>query len=443
MENLTTAFRQWWNNSAFLRILFIGFVILLLQIPISMISNQINERQWTEQDAIADVAQKWGQAQTLLGPRLVVPYYKVTTWKNKHGQTEQSRKKRYASFLADELTIDAKIDNQTRYRGIFKVPLYQSHIGIKGHFKKPNFERWEIDPKLILWQQAEFIFEVSGANSIQNSIELNWNKKTYAMETGLGESNINAAGFNALLADNFSKDKYSFDIQLTLNGSERLFIAPMSGLTQISMSSNWPDPSFQGYKLPNQHEVSPDGFHAQWNIPAISLSYPQQWLHHDFEHSNLQHSLVGVDFISPIDTYSMSERSTKYALLFLLLTFALIWVFELITKQRVHLMQYLFLGLGMCMFYLLLLAFSEHVGFTWAYVIASALVVTMTTTYAKAIVKNNKYAFSIGGVSLALYGYLYTLLQEQSYALLIGALGIFLSLAIIMFLTRKIDWFAK
>ena len=442
MENFFSAFRRWWHGSSFLKIMFIGFIILLLQIPIAMIDNQVNEREWTQQDAFEDVTKKWGQQQTLQGPRLIIPYYKVSKWQNKDGKTIESRKKRYASFLSEELNIDANVKNQTRYRGLFKVPLYQTKISVSGHFSSPNFERWGIADKDILWKEAELVIGISGASSIQNNIEIIWNNKTYGAEPGMGESGINQAGFFTRIADNFNNKQQHFQIDLELNGSKSLHVTPMGKNSSIRMGSDWPDPSFQGYKLPSQHDITPQGFNAEWRIPAISLAYPLQWLNEKFDESKLHQSMVGVDFISPIDNYRMTERSTKYAMIFLLFTFSVIWIFELISKTRIHLIQYLFIGLGMCMFYLLLLAFSEHIGFLSAYIVAASLVITMISSYAINALKSYKRGGVVGFVVTGLYAYLYTLLQDQNYALLLGSIGTFTALAIVMYLTRKIDWFA-
>ena len=441
MNNDVGALRRWWHNSAFLRVLFIGAVIMLLIIPISMIDDQISERQWTKRDAINDVAQKWGHQQTLIGARLVIPYYEITSWKNKDGKTERSRKKRYATFLPEKFDVSIQVDNQTRHRGIFEIPLYQSHIEINGKFNKPNLNHWNIESQNILWNQAELVIGITGASSIQQNFQLNWNNKTYDMEAGSGEANINQPGFHARLNEAFKEAAYNFSMQIDINGSESLYVAPVGKNSRIYMDSNWPDPSFQGYKLPVEHSITNQGFTANWKIPGLSLGYPQQWLNHHFDQTNLERSIVGVNFISPIDNYRMTERSIKYAMLFLVLTFTVLWIFELTSKVRVHLLQYLFIGLGMSIFYLLLLAISEHIHFIYAYATASAAITIMTTAYAKAVFKSNKKALTMGVIVSLIYTYLFALLNEQDYALLTGALGVFVTLAIVMYATRNIDWF--
>ena len=443
MNNVFLSFKNWWQESSFLKIMFIGFIVLLLQIPVAMIDDQVSDREWTKENAFEEVSQKWGRQQTIQGPRLVIPYYSVSKWQNKNGKTVESRKKKYASFLAEELTIDANIKNHIRYRGLYKIPLYQTTINMEGTFSSPDFSRWGISEQDILWNEAELAIGITHPGTIQKIIKVNWNGKEYNVEPGMGEENINNPGFFTRLGGNVKKKNHHFHINLEFNGSKSLYIAPMSKNTLIQMTSDWPDPSFQGYRLPSQHNINPKGFNAQWQIPAISLGYPLQWLNNKFDDSKLEHSIVGVDFISPIDNYRLTERSTKYAFMFLLFTFGVIWIFELISKVRVHIIQYLFIGLGMCMFYLLLLAFSEHIGFLSAYFVAGGLIVVMVTGYTINTLRSYKRGSIIGLIVTGLYAYLYTLLQEQSYALLFGSLGTFIALAVVMFLTRNINWFSN
>jgi inner membrane protein len=226
-----------------------------------------------------------------------------------------------------------------------------------------------------------------------------------------------------------------------LNGSDAFFVTPLGKNSSLKIQSDWPDPSFQGYKLPNTRNIGPEGFEASWAVSNISRNYPQQWLDDTFSYAKLNQSLIGVEFVSPVDNYRMTERSIKYAVLFLLLTFVAIWLIEIFYKLRVHLLQYLLLGLGMSLFYLLLLAFSEYISFFWSYLIASSAVVAMTTLYSRAILKSTRRASWIGSGIVVLYIYLFSLLQEQNYSLLFGSIGVFLALAGVMYITRNIDWY--
>ena len=440
MEYKTETIRGWLQSSAFLRVILIGVVMLLLQIPIGMISSQIYDRQMTRDQAFNDITDKWGKQQTLIGPRLVVPYYEINSWKNQSGGLEQSKKICYAVFLPETLDVAADVKNGIRYRGLFEVPVYQMNLVMNGVFSKPSFEHWAIDPALILWNKAQLLIGVSDTRAIQKQARIHWNDKIYKLEPGLGKADISASGFHVPQLDLTQADRFAFNIPMTLNGSAAIYVAPTAEDTQIAITSNWPDPSFNGYKLPNLHKINSKGFSASWSISYISRNYPQQWLEHDFDTNKFQQTLVGVDFISPVDNYRMVERSSKYVMLFLLLTFVAVWLLEILARLHIHLVQYLLLGLGMCLFYLLLLALSEHIGFLWAYVCASIAVVLMTTLYSKAVLKTVKRAGLMGAGIGTLYIYLFSLLQEQNYSLLFGSIGVFLVLAIVMYVTRNVEW---
>lgn len=441
MEHLLRSIKHWLMNSAFLRVIFICFVMLLLQIPIGMIDAQVSDRNYTRLNAINEVTSKWGNAQHVMGPRIIIPYYNIRTWTKADGKTEQIRDILYANFLPETMNLKAQVKNEIRYRGIFEVPLYQTQIDIKGYFNKPDFNKLGIEEKLVLWDKAELLIGVSDARGIQKQAYLNFNSKSYAFEPGMGKSEQKEQGFYIPLDEQFEKERYDYETRLILNGSNKLFATPFGKDSHISIVSDWPDPSFQGNLLPSQRTVEATGFSAQWDITSISRQYPQAWLGNKVEKNKLAQSMVGVDFITPVDNYRMTDRSIKYVMLFLVFTFIVIWLMEITANVRVHLVQYLLLGLGLCLFYLLLLAFSEHIGFTWAFLISSLAVVIMIGSYSLAILKTGKRATIIAtGVSV-LYIYLYSLLQEENYSLLFGSLGVFTALAAVMYITRNIDWY--
>jgi len=443
MDKLINAIKDWLRQSTFLKILFIGFVMLLLQIPISMISGQIFERQSTKQTAIFDITEKWGRKQIIIGPKLVVPYYKITEWTDSSSKELKTTKtKQYATFLAETLAIDAVVNNENRSRGIFNVPLYKTDISLSGNFNTPNFHKLGIDPSLIIWDETELVINVSDPRAIQKQIFLNWNKNKIAFEPGTGASNTDGNGFHVPIGDVSQIPQFKFHTVLNLNGSNGLYAAPMAKETAITIKSDWPDPSFQGQWLPTNRTVSDAGFTASWFITSISRNFSQQWENTQFNNIKIQQSIIGVNFIDPVDNYRMTERSIKYVSLFLLMTFVLIWLFEILSKIRVHMIQYLLIGTGMCMFYLLLLALSEHIGFIGAYIIASIVIIAIVGLYSLSVLKSRKRAAILSTSTTTLYIYLFTLLQEESYSLLFGSFGLLALLTAIMFITRNIDWFS-
>jgi inner membrane protein len=210
----------------------------------------------------------------------------------------------------------------------------------------------------------------------------------------------------------------------------------------VELRSNHPSPSFQGGWLPGRRTVGNSGFSASWSVPSLGRNYGQAWEESSDMQSLLEGSKFGVELIEPTDQYHMAERSTKYASLFIALTFAAIWLMEVLAGLKVHPIQYLMLGGALCLFYLLELSLAEHLGFHRAYALASCSVVLMLAAHCVTVLRRAARAVAVGIEAIALYGFLYILLTNEDYALLIGSIGLFAILGLAMFLTRKVDWYA-
>jgi inner membrane protein len=429
------------KNSQFLRILLIGALVLILQIPILFVVGLIGEREATRQEAIQEVTSKWGLAQAIAGPRIIVPYIKRRMEKEGDKQPAEQVQMYHASFLPENLTITGSSRCEERYRGIFKVPVFQMSLELKGQFVRPDFSAWGIKPEDVLWDRAELSIEISDARSIQNQAVLKWMGNDLPLSPGPGEFSASESGIHASLKDLLQGDRFDFSVPLKLNGSLEVSFAPFGRLTKAKLTSNWTEPSFQGNWLPSRREVSQNGFEAQWEIPSLGRNYPQQWASDASAAPALGKSTFGVRFITPVDQYRMASRSAKYSILFLALTFLALWLFEVLNSFRVHPIQYLLVGVAMCVFYLLELALSEHLGFRTAYLAASASVIALNTVYCVAVLKTVRRGAIIGAVLVVLYSYLYILLTNQDYALLVGSIGLLLVVAAVMYLTRKIDWY--
>ena len=428
--------------SRLLRVMLIGFLVLLLQIPIFMIEGLIGDRTATRNQAVEDVTGKWGKEQTVLGPVIVVPYTVRWTEEEKSGKQKVQIAVRSASFLPENLQIDGKIDSEVRSRGIFGVPVYRLALEVKGQFLKPDFGDWGIGAGDILWDRAELWVRISDARAIQNQAALSWNGVGIPFAPGLGDFGGAGSGIHVPLKGRLTGAGGDFTFPLILNGSLGVFFGPLGRGTGVSLTSNWRSPSFQGNWLPTDRKVRPDGFEAKWVISSLGRNYPQKWTSQTAVGEEMEKSKFGVTLFTPIDVYRMSGRSVKYESLFLFLTFLSLWMFEVLAKRRIHSLQYLLVGAAMCLFYLLLLSVSEHAGFLRAYLLASLAVVGLITAYCAAILKGVRRAAVVGGIVAALYFYLYILLNNEDYALLIGSVGLFLILAGAMYLTRKTDWFA-
>ena len=433
----------WLSQSHVGRILLLGLLIILLQIPIRSIQGLVVERQATQHTAINEVQQKWGQEQRIIGPILIVPYREIREWQDTHtGAKQRATDTKQAIFLPDDLKVSSDLVKEARHRGIFEVPLYQSMVALEGHFSKPDFQIWGIKDDDVLWDKARLVVMVSDARAIQKQALIDFNGKDYYFSPGTDEVTSNREGYHVELTElDRRKSKYAYSIKLQLNGSKGIYFAPLGKDSLISISASWPDPSFQGKWLPTSRQVNEDGFTSTWQIPYLGRNFPQQMKNYYSVQDNIQNSFVGVDLITPVDNYRMAERSTKYVMLFLLLTFTVIWLIEVLAKLRVHFLQYMFIGAGLCLFYLLELSLSEHIGFYWAYSVATTAIVSMVVAYSCVVLKTGKRAAIIGACLTGMYLYLFALLQEQNYALLIGSIGLFVLLGVVMYVTRHIDWF--
>ena len=430
------------KGSHFIKVVLIGFLVLLLQIPIAKIRGVIEEREQTRAEAVDEVTNKWGRSQSLMGPAIIVPYMSRTVGQDNRRQRQYQSDIEYASFLPESLKISGRIESELRYRGIFKIPVYRMSINLSGNFSRPDFTEWTIDPNDILWDRAFLSVRVTDAQAMTKSSILSWNNKQLNFLPSAGGVRGNPEGIHVKLKDNLDSESFDFSFSLELNGSVRAFFVPFGQDTEVNIVSNWPSPSFQGAWLPTNRTVNDEGFKATWNIPFLSTNYPKNWKSWSDLERAASSSFFGVDMISPIDHYRMAHRSVKYQILFLVLTFATLWLFEVLIKINIHPMQYLFVGVAMCLFYLLELSLAEHTGFVLAYVIASIAIIVLVTSYCLAVLKTAKRAMIVGLVVMLLYIYLYVLLMIEDYALLFGSVGLFVALAIIMFLTRKVDWYS-
>jgi inner membrane protein len=237
-------------------------------------------------------------------------------------------------------------------------------------------------------------------------------------------------------------ERVKFSFPLSLNGSLRMDVVPFGRTTVVDIQGDHGDPSFQGNWLPTERTISSDAFKAKWSISFLGRSYPQAWTSDKDMQKAIDASRFGVELVDPVDHYHMAARSVKYAGLFIVLTFATVWLIEIIAAVRVHSIQYLMLGGALCLFYLLELSLSEHLGFPAAYVTASAAVIGMVGAYSVVVLSSLRRAMIVAAGVATLYAYLYLLLMNEDYALLIGSVGLFVILAAIMFVTRRVNWYA-
>ena len=418
----------------------IGALALILQIPVLFIRNIVWDRKDTRQEAIEEITSKWGKQQEVFGPFLVVPYLEQRTVQTEEGQPSKVEVyEERATFLPRDLRVDGSLETEVRYRGIFEAPVYRSHLSFEGSFDRPDFSGWSISPADILWDRAELIMEVADPRAIKDAVPVDWSGEEIEFEPGAGLRHTGRSGIHAPLGQRLDSETFSFSYAFDLNGSVQLSFAPLGSNTEVNLRGDWTDPSFQGNWLPGSRQVSEEGFTSSWNIPYLGRGYPQRWRGVDHDEA-IAASQFGVDLLSPVDVRRQTERSLKYQMLFLGLTFLTVWLFEILTGMRLHLIQYGLIGAALCLFYLLELSLGEHLGFAAAYVIAAAAVIMLVAAYAWAAMGSAQSGMVVGGVVMGLYGFLYVLLMLEEYSLLVGSVGLFLILAAIMYVTRHVDW---
>lgn len=440
--------RFWQRNQLAFKAITIFFLVMLLLIPKDMIENLILERNDRKDAAIREVSLLWGDKQTITGPILVVPYFtteKETVIKDDKEIINTRCIYHQAYFLPDELKIDGAVNPQVRKRGIYEVVLYDSQLHLSGEFSFPDLAKFGIDDYQVYWDQIKLVVNVSDNRGIKNNLTVQWGDSTKAFRPGFsGIDRIEHGLFATVDLKKVRPGRYgktyeklfetrSFAIDLNLNGSRNIRFDPLGKHTQISLSSSWPDPRFNGDFLPDNHQITPEGFTAEWNVSYLNRAYPQQWIDH---RSSLTDASFGVDLILPVNPHLKVYRSAKYALLVIVLTFVIFYLIEWYTRQRFHPLQYVLVGLGLVLYYSLMLSFSEHWGFEWAYLAASLLIIGLITFYAWLTFNKKIFVLVFNAGMTTIYVFLFFTLESQDYALLIGSLGLFVILGLLMYLTR-------
>jgi len=409
-------------------------------IPTSMVENLIHEREQVQSSAIDEVSSKWGKGQTISGPFISIPFDKyVNKYNKKDSVNEIIKIKQWAHFLPEKLNISGNIQPEKRNRGIYEVVVYESKLKIKGNFDNIDFKNLDIDKKDVHFDKATLNIGINDLKGIEKQVSIKWNNKSISFNSGTSTKEIISSGINAAVPiANDSMQTYLFSTEIDLKGSQYLYFTPVGKTTDVRIKSNWTTPSFTGTYLPDDRTVTDNGFDSKWNILHLNRNYPQEWVGSKY---NIDISTFGTDLLLPVDNYKKSYRVARYAILFLALTFLTFFFVEIMRKVFIHPIQYLLVGMAIIVFYVLLLSFSEHITFNLAYIIASILTLSLVSLYTMAILKSKQIGFLIFGILFIMYSFIFTIIQLEDYALLIGSSGMFIILCIVMYYSRKIDWY--
>lgn len=433
----------------------VTLLILLLLIPLGMIQSVLRERLGRRNEAVADITSKWGKDQSIVGPVLIVPYrYPVKSWKEQPttgGKIEKVEVVEIALanafFLPAKLTIDGDVNPMRLRRGIYQAVVYTGKLDISAQFRKPDFASLKIEDQNVLWDDAIVTFAIPDLRGVKETLHLQWGTNTVALSPGCKLRSFPTGVFTQVNGLRESAGTIPARLELSLNGSGGINFAPIGAQSSVKLSSPWPDPSFQGAFLPADRKVTQAGFDANWQISYYGRDYAQQWTSQDssagLDATSAASSLFGVNFLSGIDAYRNAERAIKYGELFLVLVFTAFFLFELLSGLRIHPFQYALVGAALCLFYLGLLSLSEFISFGLAYLAAAAATTLLIWFYSVKVLKSGKRTLIIVGLLAAIYGFLYIALQLQDYSLLFGTAGLFTVLAVVIYLTRNIDWYAR
>lgn len=429
------------RHSNVVRVIMLFVLVVLFQVPIFALDGLVRERQQRRDSAVEEVASKWGGQQSVIGPMLVVPYTTYWTETTAGAKPVTRQESHLATFLPERLSTRGTLDAESRRRGIFSTSVYRANLHVEGTFARPLFAAWGIDPKDVQWSHAQMVVGISDIRALESTAAMRWNGAAVEVLPGTAEGGVLTSGVHAEAAVPDTGNAIPFSLELPLKGSAGAYWVPLGKTTNVAVRSNWASPSFQGNWLPERRAMGPKGFEADWSIAYLGRNFPQAWKDLAVTKQQLEATRFGFDLIETTDHYQMAARSVKYAGLFLLLTFATLWLVEVLARVSVHPIQYLLIGSAMCVFYLLELSLSEHLGFGAAYLVATIAIVAQLAGYCAAVLHSRRRAAIVSGVAAVLFGYLYVVLTNEDYALLIGSIGVFAILGAIMYLTRRVDWY--
>jgi inner membrane protein len=426
------------SGSITFKAVMIGMIVLILLVPLTMLRGLVNERSNLREQAYTRVAEGWGGNSVIGGPMLVVPTERTVFENNSR---KLIRTELYLLPAQLDIGVDMAMEKEPRYVGIYAVPVYQSSIKLSG-----RFDFAALQPLLggegvtYLWEQSRVRLPVSQSRSLREVREARFAGRD--LKLGPASPGLFRGVEAAIdLAPLLEAQGAEFLFDTVMAGSREFSVLPVGSTSSIVMRSDWPHPSFQGAFLPVERSISAQGFEARWQVLELNRSYRQAWTSGEVDDAMLMESAIGVGLYQAVDVYQRAERAIKYALLFIALTFLTFFAWEQLSNLRLHPLQYLLVGLALSMFYVLLIALSEHVRFIHAYFAAAAALVTLMGIYVSGALHSSRCGVAVGSAMTVVYGLLYALILSEDYALLMGAITLFAALAAVMVATRKIDWY--
>lgn len=438
---METVVQNVWSKSKLLvKSGIIGFIILILQIPAFYVTDLIAEREKRQKEAIAEVSSKWAGRQNIIGPVVVLPFWQTHT--DTGGKLQRVRE--HAYFLPDALSINGTVLPQEKYRGIYKVMLYHSQLQLKGQFQSLPLAQLGISPQDVIWEEAYVTLNVSDTKGLNEELKLQVNNQALTLQPfrEAGQGLKAPMVFDAATA----QQPFEFSASFGLSGSQQLLFTPIGRSTSVQLKSTWPHPSFTGNVLPQTSTISDSGFTANWKSMGFKQHFPQQWIGDAFQldssasPASIGTAAFGADLFVPVNGYQKTMRSIKYSFLCLVLTFAAFFMIEISNRRSAHPFHYGLIGLALILFYTLLLSISEYISFNLAYSIAAACTIGLIAWFVRSLLASGKLTVLLASILVLLYGYVFTILQLQDYSLLLGSIGLFITLAVVMHFSKRFQW---
>ncbi|NDW11475.1 cell envelope integrity protein CreD [Bacteroides sp. 214] len=423
------------SQSITVKLIVVCVLTLLLLIPTAMIESLISERKQRSEETVEKINNKWSRAQVLCAPVLSIPF--TTTHVDANGTVTHNN--HLYHITPETLNVDATLFPEERHYGIYKTILYKSELTLNGAFDIPELPS-EYNG-VLHWHKAYIRLGFSDLRGVTNNIELNVNGTSFSAAVGNANDRLMGKELFVYL-DSVMTGKPATSLEysctINLNGSSSLNFIPIGKTTKVHVSGAWNAPGYIGNFTPD-HTLTESGFEANWSVLRFNRSIPETWV--DSYVDGFGDTSFGVNLVDVVDHYQQNTRSAKYALMFVALTFVVFFFVEVLTKRRIHPIQYLLVGIALILFYSLLLSISEQISFAWAYLIASVSTIGMITLYTKSIFKSWRQTGILTFTLSLLYIFLYVILQLEDIALLIGSIGLFAILGVIMYCSRKISWY--
>lgn len=440
------------------KLVVIILVAMLLAVPLFTVWLLVYDRESQSQAALTSIAEGWAGPQTVSGPLLVIPYRaEIEESVEENGRTVRRARVglRELVLAPAALALETDIAPERRSRSIYEAVVYRARLSGRARFALPaDLERYGVAREALLLDRAELRFGLSDMRGIERA-SLSASGAALALRSGGGQDGARFQGVSAFVdASSLAARAMPVAFEFAFRGNQSLALRPWAGVTSWRLRSPWPHPSFQGGFLPSSHAISVDGFAAEYRISNLALGRSLVDTSDDFARlidpdGDAAHAMIAdpataaISLIDPVDIYSRVDRSVKYGFLIIGFTFLAYLMFDVIAGVRVSAVEYLLVGAALVLFFVMLLAFAEIVGFALAFLIAGGAIVGLNTAYSAAVLGRWRRAGMIGGLLAALYAVLFVLLSLESYSLLIGSLLLFAALAGVMYLTRNLDWGAR